>query len=278
MIDRFTQFPAYLAHRARSLTISGIPTLLAHPDWRAPAPFCLWLHGRTAHKELDPGRYMRWLRAGVGVVAIDLPGHGERLEDALQSPASTLLVMEQALADVQLTIAAITARSFDGADAFDPAHAAIAGMSLGGMVALRRLCDPHSFRSAAVEGTAGWLEGMYFPREFQLASPPWPVDHARDRVARLDPARHLDRFTPIPLLDLHSEQDQMVPFEPQKRFIDMLKRHYELRGADPSLVELITWNETGAPREHLGFGRFSNDAKNIQAAFLARTLGAKSPA
>jgi len=34
------------------------------------------MHGRTANKELDPGRYLRLIRAGIAVCAIDLPGHG----------------------------------------------------------------------------------------------------------------------------------------------------------------------------------------------------------
>ena len=41
---------------------------------------------------------------------------------------------------------------------------------------------------------------------------------------------------------------------------------------DPSLIELKTWPTTGAPNEHIGFGRFSNDAKNAQTDFLRRHL------
>ena len=43
-------------------------------------------------------------------------------------------------------------------------------------------------------------------------------------------------------------------------------------GVAESLVELHTWDETGAPEEHIGFGRFSNDAKNMQTAFFVKHL------
>jgi hypothetical protein len=45
----------------------------------------------------------------------------------------------------------------------------------------------------------------------------------------------------------------------------------------PSLIESHTWPTTGAPEEHVGFGKVSNDAKNIQTAFLARHLAATPP-
>jgi hypothetical protein len=35
---------------------------------------------------------------------------------------------------------------------------------------------------------------------------------------------------------------------------------------------LVTWPSTGAPHEHLGFGRVANDAKNLQTAFFKRHL------
>ncbi len=60
----------------------------------------------------------------------------------------------------------------------------------------------------------------------------------------------------------------------QRRFVEALRGHYVSRGADPALIEFVTWPSTGAPDEHVGFGRVSNDAKNMQTAFLARHLKA----
>jgi fermentation-respiration switch protein FrsA (DUF1100 family) len=79
-------------------------------------------------------------------------------------------------------------------------------------------------------------------------------------------------FAALPLLVLHSEADRMVPFAGQRRFIEVLRGHYVAQGQDPNLIELVTWKETGAPGEHVGFGRVSNEAKNAQAAFLSRHL------
>lgn len=271
MIERFARLPASLEARARRTRLgpTGIPALLAHPDWDRPAPACIWMHGRTVHKELDAGRYLRWLRAGIATCAIDLPGHGERLDREFHSPKKTLDLLDAAIPEVDLVVEALAAPEFKGV--FDPARLAIGGMSAGGMVTLRRLCEPHPFVCAAVEGTTGDLGGLYFARA-QRGGSAWPVAHDPDRVARLDPMRHLEGWRPIPLLALHSEKDELVPVDTQRRFIETLRGHYRERGADESMVRLHTWPETGAPQEHAGFGRFGNDAKNMQTDFLVQFL------
>ena len=239
---------------------------MAHPDWSSPAPFVLWMHGRTAYKELDPGRYNRWLRAGIAVCAIDLPGHGEREDERFQQPTHSLRVIRQALGEVDDVINAVEDASFD------KSRMALGGMSMGGMVTLRRLCEPHSFRCAAVEGTTGDLERLYSPLPKDNAEP-WPVAHDRDDVSDLSAKTHLDGFEPLPMLALHTEADEMVHWPGQRDFLDSLREHYEARGADPSLVEVKTWPETGAPFEHVGFGSRSNDAKVTQTDFLSTHLG-----
>lgn len=276
---RFASFPQFLAERTKRVTLGPAPAIVAHPDWTSPTPVMLWFHGRTASKELDPGRYLRWLRCGaesggpgLALVAVDLPGHGERATTGSDEPSRTLDILEQAIGEIDLIVASLRDTAAREGWPLDLARLGIGGMSLGGMVVLRRLCDTHPFRCAAVEGTAGWLSGMYFPGDYGLSSRPWPIDHPRERVARLDTAEHLVGFRPIPLLDLHSHADEVVPFEPQRRFIERLREHYGACGADPALIELTTWPTTGAPREHLGFGRFGNDAKNIQTEFLRRRL------
>jgi len=270
---RFTQFPRDLAARARTTRLGpDVPALLAHPDWATPAPVVLWMHGRTANKELDPGRYLRWIRAGIAVCAIDLPGHGERADPAMQTPERTLDTMKLALGEIDAVIAALAGPDYAGL--FNLSRVGIGGMSLGGMTTLRQLCDPHSFKCAAVEGTTGWLDGLYRPLENGLpALQRWTSVHLPEHIAELDPSQHLNGFLPIPLLAVHSESDQMVPFACQHAFIDRLRAHYEVRGADPGLVTLISWPETGAPQEHVGFGRFSNDAKNAQVEFFKKHLG-----
>ncbi len=273
MIERFARLPDFLAKRSRlsRLGPTGVPGLLAHPDWQTPAPAVVWLHGRTVSKEIDPGRYLRWVRAGLAVCAVDLPGHGERFDARFQSPTHSLELLEQVVPEIDGVVAALADPKYGAV--FDSRRLGLGGMSAGGMGALRRLCDPHPFVCAAVEATTGWLEGLYFPERVGL--PPGdrgPVEHPPDRVAALDPMRHLAGFRPIPLLVLHSEADRVVPFAGMRAFIERLREHYRGQGADPSLIDLRTWPETGAPQEHIGFGRFSNDAKNAQTDFLRRWL------
>ncbi|MCW5767950.1 MAG: prolyl oligopeptidase family serine peptidase [Phycisphaeraceae bacterium] len=268
-------FPIALRTQSRLARAGEIPLLLAHPDWKSPVPTVLWMHGRTAYKELDPGRYLRWVRAGLAVCAIDLPGHGERLIPEFHTPARTLDMLRQAVGEVDQVVEYLSDPAH--AEVFDLNRLAIGGMSAGGMTTLRRLCDEHPFRCAAVEGTTGNLAGLYLaPPGRSDGSPPWPVSHDPGRVATLDPMQNLAGFTPLPLLALHSEQDRLVPVSIQRRFIETLRGHYVSRGADPSQIEFTTWPSTGAPDEHVGFGRVSNEAKNIQAEFLARQLRVNS--
>jgi alpha-beta hydrolase superfamily lysophospholipase len=268
VIDRFAQFPADLARRVRRVSLAGVPALIAHPDWQRPTPAMIWMHGRTVSKELDPGRYLRWVRAGIAAVALDLPGHGERSDAALQHPRATLDVLERMTREIDGVTDALADRAYEGL--IDLARLGLGGMSAGGMATLSRLCDGHDFVCAAVEGTTGSLEGLYFPSDGR--SPPWGQEHDRARVRGLDPMRRLAGWRPLPLLALHSERDEVVPVGTLREFLAALRARYAAAGASPELIELRTWEETGAPREHAGFGRFGNEAKNAQLEFLVRHL------
>jgi alpha-beta hydrolase superfamily lysophospholipase len=276
MIDRFAQFPRALAERARVTRFGDVPVLLAHPDWDTSVPTVLWLHGRTVNKELDPGRYLRWLRAGIAACAIDLPGHGERAVAAMQEPRGTIDVLAQAVGEIDSVVEHLAGNEWGGV--FDLDRLAIGGMSAGGMVALRRACEPHTFVCASVEGTTGWLEGLYFPEKVGLPArgARFVSTQAPERVREMDPSAHLGTFRPIPLLALHSEADQVVAWGVQRRFLEMLRGRYAQVGADPAMVESKTWAMTGAPQEHSGFGRVTNDAKNTQVEFFARCLRAQA--
>jgi len=276
MHPRFAQFPSALAAQAKITRLgpSSIPALLVHPDWQTPSPTLLWLHGRTVSKELDPGRYLRLLRAGIATVAIDLPGHGEREGPKRTGPEHTVDVLAEAVAEIDEVLDALTSPAADAlypAGCFDTSRIAMGGMSAGGMVTLRRLCDPHPFAAAVVEATTGRLADLYFPAE---GSPlrPWPVDHPRARVDAIDASQHLDSWRPIPLLAISTTTDLVVPFETQQHFLDDLRAHYTAQHADPHMIELKTYADTGAPQEHAGFGKFGNDAKNAATEFLVRCL------
>ena len=257
--DRFTRPPAYLAERSRTVRMADVPVLLAHPDWERPAPVTIWLHGRTAHKELDSGRYLRWIRAGIAACAIDLPWHGERRNRAMQGPDRTMHLLQQAVDEIDPVVEEL-GRSYG--DWFDGARLGLGGMSAGGMAVLRRLCDDHAFRCAAVEATTGSFAHM----------PGYAQRHEAGLLEQLDPMRHVDGWRPIPLLAAHSEADEIVPIAGMRAFVEALRQRYERAGADDAMVRLETWARTGAPYEHLGFGRHSNDAKNLQTAFLTEHL------
>lgn len=273
MHPRFAAFPNALASQARITRLGpgDIPALLVHPDWQTPRPTLLWLHGRTAHKELDPGRYLRLMRAGIASCAIDLPGHGERPGPRLHSPKHTIDFAIEAVGEIDTIIEALAEPMPDAGDhLFDLDRLAIGGMSAGGMVSLRRLCDPHPFKCALVEATSGRLTELYFPTD--PTRDPWPIEHMQEKVEALDPSRHLDTFEPIPLLAIHATTDELVPFDTQQRFIDDVRVHYHAMGAAPDLVEFLTFTDTGAPQEHAGFGKFGARAKDAATSFLVKRL------
>ncbi len=253
----------------------GVPALLAHPDegWSEPGapeptprPVVIWMHGRSVKKEIDPGRYLRWLRApegGIATCALDLPGHGERFIEAYQGPDHTLEVVDAMAREIDRVVGALSDPRWRGA--FDLDRIAIGGMSAGGMTTLHRLASEHPFVCACVEATAGDFSFMKHHDAFVTCGGRDPDCSLADC---LDPVRHLDGWRPIPLLALHSDKDQWVPVGSIRSFVDAVRARFD----QPDDVEIVTWPETGAWQEHAGFGKVSNDAKNIQTAFFARHL------
>jgi len=274
--ERFRQLPRALAERTRTATLAGVPALIAHPDWKTPCPTMIWMHGRTVNKELDPGRYLRWIRAGIAAVALDLPGHGERLDPAFQDRRTTLAMLHQMSGEIDGVVDALAAPELGGV--FDFERLGIGGMSAGGMATLLRLCEPHDFAVAAVEGTTGWLTGLFFPESAgDAGETPWGTTQDRALVEQLDPMSRVDSMAAIPMLFLHTRTDKTVPFDRLVPFVDALRASIERRGGAGSMIEMKTWEKTGAPEEHAGFGTFGNEAKNVQVEFLARVLRAVAP-
>ncbi len=287
MIERFASLPQSLRERTRFVRLGAaqVPALLAHPDWQRPAPTMIWMHGRTVSKELDAGRYQRWLRAGIAACAVDLPGHGERRLDGWDSPTQTLRVLSQMVGEIDGIVELLRSPEWKGG--FDVHRLGIGGMSAGGMATLRRLCDPHPFVCAAIEGTTGWLEGLY-PKPLDEESDgsssvpsvdvqgsslgDGPVAHDANSVRAMDAMCRLESWRAIPMLALHAEMDQIVPIRVQTRFIESLRAHYERAGQSASLIEFVTFDRTGAPSEHAGFGKFGAEAKDRQTEFLRRWL------
>jgi dipeptidyl aminopeptidase/acylaminoacyl peptidase len=249
--------PSTLAGAARWVRPgeTGVPAMLVHPDWAGgePRPTLLWMHGRTAHKEIDPGRFLRLLRAGFAACAVDLPGHGERFEATLQYPERTLDVIRQMIEEIDGITAALAEFGV-----FDMDRLAIGGMSAGGMAALARLARPHRFTAGCVEAASGSWEHQRHREMFR--------GRRTAEIAADNPLANLDGWREIPLQAIHTRADEWVAFDGQAAFVDALRARYE----KPDLVDFVVYDETGAPYEHAGFGAMSADAKNRQRDFLGR--------
>lgn len=227
--------------------------MLVHPTWNKDdkVPIMLWMHGRTVDKELDPGRYLRWMRAGIGTCAIDLPGHGERLDPEAHKPENAFDVINQMADEIDSIVEALDSITF-----FDKARMGIGGMSGGGMASLARLTQPHTFRCGCAEAASGSWQHQVDRPMFRCRS--------NEEIAERNPILHLDKWREIPLQTIHSRMDEWVDYEGQLQFINALREKY----TDEDLIELITFEETGAPFEHAGFGNKSADAKKKQLEFL----------
>ncbi|MFK7758480.1 MAG: alpha/beta hydrolase family protein [Phycisphaerales bacterium] len=261
--DRFKQLPKSLQAKSKHTTLAGdVPALLVHPDFQTPSPWVLWIHGRTVYKELDPGRYNRWVRAGIGAVAIDLPGHGERFTPGAQDPSQTIHTITQCIDEINPILQSIRELGI-----FDMGNAGIGGMSAGGMVALRSLCNPNPFIGASVECTSGDLMGLYFPQN-RTADGPWRVHHDQEQVRAVDTKTHLQDLNPLPIMIMHNRGDEVVPYQLQSDFADTLRSHYRDHDADPGLIQCTEFENTGAIQEHSGFGKFASKAKDLQLEFL----------
>ena len=259
MSTNFDQLPSALRKRSslEKLGPSGVPALLVQPESPAPnPPLVIWMHGRTAFKELDPGRYLRFMRGGIATCAIDLPGHGERSNPKLQSSEHVLEVVVQMAEEIDDVL-----RDAVAALECDPDRVGIGGMSAGGMAALARLARPHHFTAASVEATSGnWA--------FQ-ARLPMLQSSQMSLIRQWDPIEHLERWQEIPVQAFHCKADEWVPFEGQETFIKTLRNQYR----NPELIDWMVYDQTGTLHEHVGFGPHAADVKERQRAFFQSSFG-----
>ena len=217
-----------------------------------PRPLLLWLHGRTVNKELDPGRPIRLTRNGISYCSIDLPGHGERYDQEFQKPDMVPEIIRQVMDEIDPVIDELVQMGIA-----DRERLAIGGMSAGGMATLARLARPHGFHCATVEATCGKWEAMGHRGV---------VDESL--MTTWDPMSNLDSWRSIPLLAIHARYDAWIPSDSQAEFIEAVRR----RSSPQHDVRMHVFDRTGAPFEHVGFGKYSTVAKNMQSEFLQRWL------
>jgi pimeloyl-ACP methyl ester carboxylesterase len=254
MASRFDTLPMRLRAVSVEKHIGDIPTLLVRQDDQ-PRPFIIWLHGRTADKELDPGRYLRYVRRGINVCAVDLPGHGQRFVSELQEPQRILEVIQAMVGELDGLL-----EGLESIGGFDMNKAAIGGMSAGGIASTLRLLRSHPFKAVVLEASMGsWGVKRDHPMFYGLSE---------EQFDSLNPVENLDGWSNIPLVAFHNRHDQWIPYTAQSIFIHALQDRYD----DPNLIELVSFDHTGATHEHMGFGRQSAFVKEVQVEFVARHL------
>lgn len=275
--DRFATLPTSLRQNARLEKLgAGVPALICLPEEHEPPVGALvWMHGRTAFKELDNGRYLRLMRAGIASIALDLPGHGERYEAGRDHHSVTPGVIAQMLEELPGVIDDLRERE----PRIDPNRLLLGGMSAGGMVAARACYGSDRFRGLIMESSSGWLRKLY---DSEIETPDGHLGRiahtgeAASLVESIDTMHQLGEepgaWPTIPVLALHSETDRTVPISCQQGFMNRLREIYAERGADTEQVRLHTWPETGAPYEHAGFGKVASEAKGLVVEFVLQHI------
>jgi hypothetical protein len=143
---------------------------------------------------------------------------------------------------------------------FDISNAAIGGMSAGGFVAITRLLVDHPFKAAVLEATGGdWSH---------LRSLPICKGLTQQEFDQVNPMNSIQTWRDIPVIAFHSRHDEWIPFATESEFIEALRA----KSPSHSDIELVAFDHTGAPEEHMGFGRESAFVKEVQVEFLARHL------
>jgi predicted peptidase len=254
MKSRFDALPSRLRAVSEEVTIGEVPCLLVRAD-ETPRPWMLWMHGRTADKELDPGRYLRYVRNGINVCAVDLPGHGARYDESKQDARNALNVVLEMASEIDGILAGL-----EKIGGFDLQRAAIGGMSAGGMAAIQRLLHPHPFLAAVLEATAGNLDSM---RDLPLCE-----GLSSEELRAVNPMEHLNAWKDIPVIAFHSRHDEWIPYAGQEVFNQSLKE----KALHPEQIERVSFGRTGAPYEHVGFGRESAFVKEVQVEFIMKYL------
>ena len=253
-----SNLPSYLLNNSFSIVINKIPVLIGIPESKFSVkdkfPWILWMHGRTANKEIDPGRYLRLLRNGIGFCAVDLPGHGERSNSLKDDPSATLDIIKQMSSEIDYVFEWVVENT-----KLDSNRSAVGGMSAGGMAAIDRLVKPHSFKATALEATTGNWEAQSLRPMFSKIP--------KDVIKSNSPIHNLENWTPLSIIAVHSIKDEWIDYAGQKKFIDKLKE-INLNKE----IKFISYDKTGAPYEHIGFGKRSAESKDNQVNFLLNCL------
>ena len=199
--------------------IAGIPTLHAAPADRfdAPLPTVLVCHGFTRSKELDSNLAVMLAQAGLRAVLPEADGHGARFDgDAAQRLTRFWDILRCCIDELPQLRDDLQARGL-----VDTGRIAVAGLSMGGFVALGGLAR-HDWLRAGVS----WMGSGHFLDLARTLYPPlgaYTPSTAAGHEARMapladyDPSARLDRLARRPLLLWHGVRDEIVPFSESAR-------------------------------------------------------------
>jgi dienelactone hydrolase len=174
--------------------------LLLPSDRGVRHPLVLLQHGAGGAKDADylDAAAVPWVRAGAAVASIDFPLHGERASaklgiDLLRGLVATapgsagddfrLGLVRQAVADLGRTLDALADHP-----ELDSSRLVYAGFSMGAILGALFCADDPRPRAAALALAGGGIG-----------------------PAEVDPAAHIARFSPRPLLFVNATRDQVIP-------------------------------------------------------------------
>lgn len=207
--------------------VGVLPALHACPLARcdAPLPTVIVCHGFTRSKELDSNLAFMLARAGMRVVMPEADGHGERFDGDAQGRLLRFWeILRNAIDEVPRVREDLEARGL-----VDGGRIAIAGLSMGGFVALGALA-----RFGWLRAGVSWMGSAYFHDLARTLYPPLGVGddataaaHAAhmDRLQLVEPGAMLEQLASRPLLLWHGVRDEVVPFSESARLhADLTRR------------------------------------------------------
>lgn len=148
------------------LTAKSIPTLILRPENGNPLPVLIFLHGFSTSKEKIIRYALRIAAEGYAVIIPDLPHHGERSErpfgeeynlrkKTAEALCNRLHIAVEAGAELNLILNAVTSDA-----EFDSNRCALAGISMGGTVALIHAAGDPRIKAVLPFVSVQHFEGM----------------------------------------------------------------------------------------------------------------------
>lgn len=206
--------------------------LLLPPEGAPPAPAAVLLHGFSSRKEqMAEGVGTTLLAHGIASLALDLPLHGERIEDgegtswgmigghvrafdgrAMRNPLALAGAWREAQRDARLALAYLGARR-----EVDRARLALVGYSMGSFLGVQVAAEEPAVRALVLAAGGDLPQGMPYATALRLVA---------------DPLRAVKRFDGRPLLMVHGRRDPTVRPEQAQRLFDAAMEPKELRWYD----------------------------------------------